>query len=236
MPTHKELHVTAAGAYEHVLNELIPLFSEECGVLVRLAVANAAGVIKRLESKESVDVVLTSAAGIDHLVAGGLADRASSVEIGRMRLGVAVAPRLPKPDLSTAASVRSFLLAAPHVAYIDPKGGGTSGPFIAKLFERLGVAEHMNRSGVLSKTGKDVVRAVESGAATCGLTQASELIGAKGVQFAGYLPAELQVISVYAGAIATQTRVGGLAAGFIRFLKSPKSAEAFRNAGWDAGV
>jgi molybdate transport system substrate-binding protein len=234
MPIAKELHVTAAGAYEHVLNELIPLFTQECGLPVRLAVANAAGVIKRLEAKETVDVVLTSAAGIAHLIAVGLADRASSLEIGRMRLGVAVAPGLPQPDLSTADSVRAFLLAAPHVAYIDPKGGGTSGPFIAKLFERLGVAEQMNQGGVLSKTGKDVVRAVEAGAATCGLTQASELIGAKGVQFAGYLPAELQVVSVYAGAVATQTRAPDAAADFIRFLKSPKSAAAFRNAGWDA--
>jgi molybdate transport system substrate-binding protein len=235
MPTGKELHVTAAGAYEHVLDELIPAFTQEFGVPIRLTVANAAGVIERLEAKETVDVVLTSAAGIEHLIAGGLANQTSGVEIGRMRLGVAVAPGLPLPDLSTAASVRSFLLAAPHVASIDPRGGGTSGPFIAKLFERLGVAEQMNQSGVLSKTGKDVVSAVASGAATCGVTQASELIGAKGVQFAGYLPAELQVISVYAGAVATQTYAPDLAADFIRFLKSPKGREAFRDAGWDSG-
>jgi molybdate transport system substrate-binding protein len=234
MPIGKELHVTAAGAYEHVLNELLPVFTQESGISIQLAVANAAGVIKRAEGSETVDVVLTSAAGIEHLVAGGLADGASRAEIGRMRLGVAVAPGLPKPDLSKADSVRSFLLAAPHVAFIDPKGGGTSGPFIARLFERLGVADHLNRSGVLSKTGKDVVRAVESGAATCGLTQASELIGASAVQFAGYLPAELQVISVYAGAVTAQTRVSDRAADFIRFLKSPNSAAAFRNAGWDA--
>jgi molybdate transport system substrate-binding protein len=234
MPTHEELHITAAGAYEHVLNELIPGFARESGVSIRLAVANAAGVIKRLESSEIVDVVLTSAAGIDHLIAAGLADGASSVEIGRMRLGIAVALELPQPDLSTAASVRAMLLAAPHVAYIDPKGGGTSGPFIARLFDRLGVADQLNRSGVLSKTGKDVVAAVESGAATCGLTQASELIGAQGVQFAGYLPDELQVISVYAGAVAAQTRAPTLAADFIHFLKSRKSVDAFRNAGWDA--
>jgi molybdate transport system substrate-binding protein len=238
MPTARELHITAAGAYEHVLEKLIPIFASESLVPIMsilLTVANAAGVIKRLEAKETVDVVLTSAAGIEHLIAGSLADRASSVEIGRMRLGVAVAPGLPMPDLGTADSVRSFLLAAPHVAYIDPTGGGTSGPFIAKLFEHLGVADQMNQNGVLSKTGKDVVRAVESGAATCGLTQASELIGAKGVQFAGYLPDELQVISVYAGAVATQTRAPDLATDFIRFLKSPKSVVAFRNAGWDAG-
>jgi molybdate transport system substrate-binding protein len=75
---------------------------------------------------------------------------------------------------------------------------------------------------------------VASGAATCGLTQASELIGATGVQFAGYLPDELQVVSVYAGAVATQTRAPDLAADFIRFLKNQKSVDTFRNAGWDA--
>jgi molybdate transport system substrate-binding protein len=235
MPTAKEMHVTAAGAYEHVLRKLIPIFAQESGISIQLTVANAAGVIKRLEGGESVDVVLTSAAGIDHLVAGGLADRASSVEIGRMRLGLAVQPGLPKPDLSTADSVRSVLLAAPHVAYIDPQGGGTSGPFIAKLFERLGIADPMKQRGVLSKTGKDVVAAVAAGAATCGLTQASELIGAQGIAFAGYIPAELQVISVYAGAVATQTHASDLAIDFIRFLRSPASIECFRNSGWDAG-
>jgi molybdate transport system substrate-binding protein len=229
------MQVTAAGAYEHVLRKLIPIFAQESGISIQLTVANAAGVIKRLEGGESVDVVLTSAAGIDHLVAGGLADPASSVEIGRMRLGLAVQPGLPKPDLSTADSVRSVLLAAPHVAYIDPQGGGTSGPFIAKLFERLGIADPMKQRGVLSKTGKDVVAAVASGAATCGLTQASELIGAQGIAFAGYIPAELQVISVYAGAVATQTRTPDLAMGFIRFLRSPTSIECFRGSGWDAG-
>ena len=229
------MHVTAAGAYEHVLKELIPVFEQERGVSVQLTVANAAGVIKRLEAREAVDVVLTSAAGIDHLIASGLADRASSVEIGRMRLGIGVAPGLPKPDLSTADAVRSLLLAAPRVAYIDPKGGGTSGPFIANLFERLGVAGQMNQKGVLSKTGKDVVRAVASGEATCGLTQASELIGAEGVRFAGYIPAELQVISVYSGAVAALAQAPELAMDFIRFVKRPESVECFRTSGWDVG-
>jgi molybdate transport system substrate-binding protein len=231
-----ELHVTAAGAYEHVLAELIPVFERASGLAVRLAVANAAGVIKRLESGEAVDVILTSAAGVDQLIAGGLADAASRSEIGRMRLGVAIAPGLPQPDLATAGSLRAALSAAPRVAYIDPKGGGTSGPFIARLFERLGLAEQMARSGLLARTGKDVVRAVASGEATCGLTQASELIGAKGVAFAGYVPAELQVVSVYAGAVATQSHAPDRAMDFIHFLKSPASVICFGQSGWDAAV
>jgi molybdate transport system substrate-binding protein len=235
MSNPAELHVTAAGAYEHVINALAPLFAREAGSAIRLTVANAAGVIKRIEAKEPADVVLTSAAGIARLVAAGLADAGTQAEIARVGLGIAVVEGLPLPDLATAAAVRAALLAAARVAFIDPNGGGTSGPFIAKLFERLGVADEMNRTGVLSKTGKDVVRAVAAGEASLGLTQATELIGAKGVQFAGYVAPEVQVVSVYAGAVSTHAAAPDMARRFIQFLKSPASAERFAQAGWSVG-
>jgi molybdate transport system substrate-binding protein len=223
-----ELQMTAAGAYEHVINDLAPAFDTP----IRLTVTNAGGVIKRLEAKEPVDVVLTSAAGIAQLVAAGLADAATQMEIARVGLGIAVREGLPLPDLDTRAAVRAALLAATRVAFIDPKGGGTSGPLIAKLFERLEIAHQLNASGVLSKTGKDVVRAVSSDEAPLGLTQATELIGAKNVQFAGYLPPDIQVVSVYAGAVSTFAAVPETARRFLAFLKSAASVERFRNAGW----
>src|SRR5207237_4496486 len=130
-------------------------------------------------------VVLTSAAGIAQLIGARLADAATQTEIGRVGLGIAAPEGLPVPDLGSTAALRVALLSATRVAFIDPQGGGTSGPLIAKLFETLDVAAQMNQTGVLAKTGKDVVRAVASGEATLGLTQATELIGAHGVQFAG---------------------------------------------------
>ena len=223
-----ELQVTAAGAYEHVINALAPGFDTP----IRLTVTNAGGVIKRLEGREPADVVLTSAAGIAQLVAAGLADGATQTEIARVGLGIAVRDGLPLPDLGNAMAVRAALLSATRVAFIDPNGGGTSGPLIAKLFESLGVARQMNETGVLSKTGKDVVRAVVSGEATLGLTQATELIGAKGVQFAGYLPPEVQVVSVYSGAVSTYAKAPEAAHRFIQFLKSPAATAVFRNSGW----
>jgi molybdate transport system substrate-binding protein len=223
-----ELQVTAAGAYEHVINALAAAFD----IPIRLTVTNAGGVIKRLEAKKPVDVVLTSAPGIAQLVAAGLADPATQTEIARVGLGIAVREGLPLPDLANGAAVRSALLSATRVAFIDPQGGGTSGPFIAKLFERLDVARQMNETGVLSKTGKEVVRAVASGEATLGLTQATELIGAKDVQFAGYLPPEIQVVSVYAGAVSAYAKAPDAARRFIEFLKSPAATKAFRDAGW----
>ena len=232
--SENRLRVTAAGAYEHVVNDLAPMFRQATGGEIALTVANAGGVIKHIEAKEPADVVLTSAAGIAHLVSAGLADASTVTEIARVGLGIAVRSGDALPDLSTGAAVRAALLSATRVAFIDPNGGGTSGPLIAKLFARLEIARQMSESGVLSKTGKDVVRVVASGEATMGLTQATELIGASGVQFAGYLAPEVQVTSIYSGAVVAFGAAPDLARRFLGFLKSPAGAERFRHAGWNA--
>jgi molybdate transport system substrate-binding protein len=230
-----DLHVIAAGAFEHVLHALAQPFREESNHVLRLSITNAGGVIRKLESDEPADVVLTSAAGIDALAAKGRLDAATKVEVGRMRLGVAVSPSGTAPDLATADTLRAALLAAPRLAYIDPKGGGTTGPYFVTLFERLGMASEIAQKGILCATGKDVVRAVASGRATIGLTQASELIGVEGVRFAGHLPADLQLISVYCAAVASRAASPGAARDFIRFVITPGSAARFRALGWDVG-
>jgi molybdate transport system substrate-binding protein len=233
--TATELNIVAAGAFEHVLHALAEPFRAETGRVLRLSITNAGGVIRKLEADEPADVVLTSSSGIDALAAKRRLDAATKTEIGRMRLGVAVSPSAADPDLATAATLRAALLAAPAVAYIDPKGGGTTGPYFVTLFERLGMSADIDRKGVLCATGKEVVRAVASGRAPIGLTQASELIGVEGVRFAGHLPADLQLISVYCAAVASRAASPDAAMEFIRFITRPASAERLRALGWDVG-
>ena len=121
------------------------------------------------------------------------------------------------------------------VASIDPRGGATSGPYIDKLFDRLGIAAEVRAMGVLCKTGRDVARAVASGRATLGLTQAAELIGVEGLAFAGFLPDALQLVTVYAAAVAADSKLPQAAAAFIAFVTGPQGAERLRQSGWDAG-
>lgn len=234
--TADELLVLATGSYEHVLHDLAEPFRRASGRVLRLSIANAGGVMKKISANEPADVVMTSAAGIDELAALGRVDAASRVEVGRMRLGVAVRPDAAAPEIATTEGFRAALLAAPSVAYIDPKGGGTSGPYFVTLFGRLGVSAEIERKGILCPNGKTIVRTVASGEAALGLTQASELIGADGVRFAGYLPAELQLVSVYCAAVASHAGSPGAARDFIRFVTGREGTERFLASGWDAGA
>jgi len=230
------LQVIATGVYEHVLKDLAAPFKRETGHAVSFFITNAGGVIAKLDAGETADVVMTSAVGIDSLAAKGKVIRATKVDVGGMRLGVAIKPGAPEPDMKTPDALRRALLAAAAVAYIDPVGGGTSGPFIDKLFERLGIAEEIRASGILCATGGDVVRAVASGRAALGMTQAAELIGLPGVQFAGFLPDELQLVTVYSTAVVASTKALDAAKAFIAFITGPTAAERLRSSGWQAAT
>ncbi len=228
------LQVIATGVYEHVLKDLAGPFEQATGQAVAFMITNAGGVIAKLDSGAAADVVMTSGVGIDSLAAKGKVVPISKVDVGGMRLGVAVTAGLPVPNIATADALRAALRAAPAVAAIDPHGGGTSGPFIAKVFERLGVADEVRARGILCATGGDVVRAVASGRAALGMTQAAELIGLPGIAFAGFLPDTLQLVTVYSAAVASQAELPAAAAAFIAFITGPAAAPRLRRSGWDA--
>jgi molybdate transport system substrate-binding protein len=232
--TSGALRVFATGVYEHVLEDLAAPFEAQSGQTLRISITNAGGVIARIEAGEAADVVMTSSVGIDSLAAKGRVRAGSKVDVGGMRLGIAVKVGAPSPDIGTTEALREALRTA-AVASIDPRGGATSGPFIDKLFERLGIAAEVRAKGVLCKTGGDVARAVASGRATLGLTQAAELIGVEGLAFAGFLPDALQLVTVYAAAVATDSKLPQAAAAFIAFVTGPQGAERLRRSGWDAG-
>jgi molybdate transport system substrate-binding protein len=119
------------------------------------------------------------------------------------------------------------------VAYIDPNGGGTSGPYFEKMFASLGVADAVHAKALFCKTGSEIVSAVASGKAEIDMTQASEIVGAKGVAFAGYLPDTLNLTTVYAASIAMRAKNPKGASAFLEFITGPLGSDYLRRAGWD---
>jgi molybdate transport system substrate-binding protein len=94
--------------------------------------------------------------------------------LAKVGVGVAVAQNAPSPDIGSVEGLRRTLLAARAVAYIDPASGGTSGIYVAKMFERLGIAAEMKPKSVLVRGGLSAEK-VANGEAEIALQQASEL-------------------------------------------------------------
>lgn len=222
----------ATGVFATTLQSLAQPFESASGHKIEVSIANAGEVASRVVAGEAVDLVMSSSASIKTLAhQGALASK--EVVIGKMRLGVAVRSGGAMPDLTSVEAFRTLLLSAATIAYIDPNGGGTSGPFFEKMFVSLGVADAVHAKAVPCKTGSEIVRAVASGRADVGMTQASEMIGANGVAFAGYLPETLNLTTVYSASIATRTANLKGAAAFLEFLAGPTGSDRLRRAGWD---
>ncbi|MCJ2017047.1 substrate-binding domain-containing protein [Methylobacterium sp. E-065] len=228
-----DIRVLATGVYASSLRDLAGPFEAMTGDHLVLTITNAGGVLAKLAAHEDADVAMTASAGIDALVARGDVRPETKVDIARMRLGAAVRSRAALPDLTGEAGFRTALLAAPTVAYIDPKGGGSAGAFFDGMLTRLGLAEAVQARAVLCATGAEVASAVASGRAAIGLTQASELIDAPGVAFAGFLPEAVNTWTPYAAAVTTTTQDPSAARAFIAFVTGPNGSARLKQAGWD---
>ncbi len=71
----------------------------------------------------------------------------------------------PRPDIGSVDAFKRALLDAPSVAMIDPAAGGSSGIYLAQLFERLGIADAIKPKAVLVPGGSVAERVVKGEAA-----------------------------------------------------------------------
>ena len=226
------IRVLATGVFATTLQSLARPFESASGYKIQVSIANAGEVASRVLAGEPADLVMSSLAGVKTLAEQN-ALVSNEVVIGKMRLGVAVQSGATTPDITSTEMLRSLLLSTGKVAYIDPNGGGTSGPFFEQMLASLGVADAVHAKAVLCKTGSEIVTAVASGRAAIGMTQGSEIVGASGVAFAGYLPNSLNLTTVYSASIAMRSKNPKAASAFLEFVAGPIGSDHLRRAGWD---
>ncbi len=147
-----------------------------------------------------------------------------------MGIGVAVKAGAPKPDISSVAAFKATLLAAGKVAMIDPASGGSSGIYLMRLFETMGIADAIKAKAVLVPGGLVATRVV-SGEADIAIHQISEILPVKGAELVGPIPAEIQNFTVYAAALSPTPSQPQQAAAFLAALASPEAAALFEAKG-----
>ncbi|MES2712323.1 MAG: substrate-binding domain-containing protein [Pseudomonadota bacterium] len=142
-------------------------------------------------------VVLLSDDALARLDAAGLLAPGGRREIGRTGVGLATRAGAPLPDIATEAALRAALLAAPSFAYADPARGATAGAHVARMFDRLGIADAMRAKTRLVPFGVEGVDLAAAGEVALAASQATEIIGRPDVALVGLLPDALQLWTGY---------------------------------------
>jgi molybdate transport system substrate-binding protein len=219
------IKLLTTGAFKPPALDMIAAFERQTGHKVTVVNDTAGALRQRVMGGEKFDVLVLTQDGLDALFGSGKIDDSSVTPLAKVGIGVAVALSAPQPNISSVEGFRHTLLAARAVAYMDPGAGATSGIYLSRLFQTMGIASEIARKAVLVRGGLSAER-VARGEADIAIQQASELKVVPSVKFAGYLPEPIQNYTIYAGAIAADTRVLEAATALMIAFTDP-SADAF---------
>jgi len=187
--------------------------------------------MSRLQNGETFDVVMIPKSGIDELLKKGTVSADSAQVIARSGMGVALRKGVAKPDLSSSEAFRRALLGAKSITYSNPEHGGPGGAHVAKVLERLGIAVEMKSKTVFLQKAGAVATLVANGEAELAIGQVQELLSVPGVELAGPLPSDLQLIFVFSAAILTKATERSAGEVFLEFLRTPAAAAAIKGTG-----
>ena len=224
------LRVVSGGAAKAAVAPLAEEWAKRSGATLQLEFAPMGAIAQRLERGEQFDMLIMTPEALAPLAAQGRLSAESAVPIARVGVGVAVNDKAPRPDISTAAALRDFLLRAKSVVYIDP-AIGTSGRFVVEAFEKLGITAQMASRTTLG-TGGYVVAPVGRGEIEVGIHQVTEILPVPGVVLAGELPGDLQHYTAYVAALPKTSAEPALARQLVEHLTGPASAQTYRRTGF----
>jgi molybdate transport system substrate-binding protein len=187
---------------------------------------------KRIEGGEAFDLVVVTPGVLERFAASNRIAPATRVDLARVAIGVMVRPGGKLPDISTVDGFKQALIDARSVAYIDPASGGSSGIYLDRLFEKLGIADAIRAKAKL-KRGGYVADLLVSGDAELGIHQISEIVPVKDVVLVGPLPAEIQNYTTYAGAVSATAKDAAAAQALLDLLAGPAGAAVLREKGME---
>jgi molybdate transport system substrate-binding protein len=228
-----EIKVLSSTAMKMVFEAIAPRFESESGHRLVVELGPSLRQEKRLGEGEAADVAIVTRAGAEGLIARGKIAAGSLVDVARSSIGICVAQGAPRPDMSSAAAFKRAMLAAKSVALSKPVGGGASGVHMAKVFEQLGITQamaaksHYGAGGAAGLAGLVVLR----GNAEIGIQQMSELMAVSGIDVVGPLPAELQSVTMFTGALPTSASHAEAGRALLQFLKTPDVKRVIKSKG-----
>jgi molybdate transport system substrate-binding protein len=231
-----DVHVMISAGFYGVYAELSPAFERASGHRLVTTRGPSMGdsseaIPTRLARGETADVVILDGGAADELGRRGLVRGESKLELARSLIGMVVRAGAAKPDIGSVEALRTTLLAAKSIAYSD-SGSGTY--LSTTLFPKLGVADQVagkSRKVRGPPSGEPVAAVVARGEAEIGFQQVSELIHVQGITFVGTIPAEVQPMIFFAGALTITVQQPEAASALIRFLASSEAAPVILKAG-----
>lgn len=231
-PAHAaDLVVFSAGAAKSAVQPLVESFEKSSGHKVTVSFGTMGLIQEKLGKGEKADVLVVATEVAEELAKRKVIIESTIKPLAKVGIGVAVNEKATRlPDISTPEAFKKTLLEAKSIVYIDPTKG-TSGKYLATLFDKMGVTAQVNAKARLGEGGY-IVEPVGKGEIELGLHQISEILPVKGVKLVGPLPEAIQKWTVYSAAVTPGSAAPEGARELIAYLTGPAAKPVYAAKGY----
>ncbi|MBR0939506.1 extracellular solute-binding protein [Bradyrhizobium jicamae] len=218
--TSKTIKVIISGGFAAVYREVLPEFERSTGIKVETGSGASEGtgpktIRHQLANGTKADVVILSREGLQKLNEDGRIRPGSEIGLATAPLAAAVRSGSAKPDIGTVVAIRKALIDAGLV--VAPSS--TSGQYVRdKVFPRLNLPDTVKLT--LEARGTEAAEALRAGEANLAIAPTSELAQEAGIELAGLLPPDLQLVQTFTAAVVSDSQTPDAARRLIDFLSS----------------
>lgn len=239
LPLHAlELRVLSAGAVEPGMRPALAAFERATGHTVAISFAAAPALRDALRAPASAaDIIVAPQGVLDEFAANNkVALDGSRAPIGKVGVGVAIRAGADVPDITSAETLKAALASADAVVF----NRASTGLYIERMLQRLGVADAVQPKSVRVADGASVLQRLLAGTSPheFGFAAMTEIVlfRDRGAKLVGPLPAALQNHTSYVaipwpGAPAADGARGAAVAALMRHLQGTESRARFVAAG-----
>ena len=152
--------------------------------------------------------------------------------LGKGGVGVMIRQDAPEPLMNNPQNFKESVLKADRLIY----NKASTGLYIDQLFQKIGIADTLEKKTERFVNGDDVIQRVIRGLGNeigFGAIAEIKLNASKGVKYAGPLPDAYQNFTEYSGAVMKTSSHPTETQQLINYLQSPKVKEVFRRTGID---
>ncbi len=228
------LNFLSAGAAQGLLKAVQPRFESEHGIRLQGRFGAVGAMKEALLAGEACDLFVTTDAMVSELAAQGRLVGASRAPLGRVRTGVAVRRGDPRPDVSSAETLRAALLAARGIYFPDPVRA-TAGIHFANVLRALGIHDELQPRFRNFPNGATSMRelAASSEPGLIGCTQVTEILYTEGVELVALLPPQFELATVYTAVVAAGSPQAALAQSLVQLMAGDESRALRQQGGFE---
>jgi len=226
-----EVTVMSGGAVKSAFTAASEAWQARSATKVRAQFAPAGDLRKKIAAGETADIVIIPAENFADLEKMGAIDPATRRDLGAVAMGAAVRKGAAIPDISTPDALRKTLTEVKSLTYMDPARGTSGRHFDESVLPKLGIRDAVRAKATLGEGGF-IAEKVARGEVEIAFHQMTEMLPVAGVTIVGPLPAELQKLTVYSGAVMKKAANPKDAQALLDYLVSAEGRKAFLDRGF----